>query len=461
MSAERDIRDAHRHRNLERLAGVLSLPARADAEREARWRSAPLPSNAAKVPQSAPRMKRYMRFALATSGVAATIVLIAWLSVGQVSAVSAATILTTLKDALANSLAMRIEGVDLGNVAMRGEILIDRAGPGSADDTRYAEVHVVLKSDNREWGDVDTVLVMCQTPSETWQFVRGDGASSQPAGQIVPSETLTRGRAWRDFASMPLDQFGPIPLQMDFDYNDARANYQFHPQQRVLVEQLLRLLLELSASDSADQVVEDLKQSAGQVHVEQVDPTTYVLRASQFVRLGSLDLSTPHVPDVSEFVKQYVVEIRYDSAQRRIVGRSGWNPPGLSETGVRIDSDLRKLNLPIEDPEELVTYFRARAVDVQVDQSGGNQWIIRVTGYPFPLDTSGFDWLSEFVTKLRAALTLSVYYDAPSHTVRKAEFRGLGAPDGRITLDLGPVPIDPEWLRADHWITPRTLVRTR
>jgi hypothetical protein len=460
MSADRDIRDANRHRNLERLAGVLSLPARADAERQARWRSVPLPSAPWQAEKTVSLTTRYIHFALASSGVAAVIAVVIWLSVGHVNAVSAATILTDFKIALAKSLAIRIEGLDLGSVAAKGDILLDRAGPGAADDTQYAEVHVVLKSDNREWGDVDTVLVMCQSPGETWRFVRGDSAGGWQPGQTVPSETLIRGRAWRDFASMPLDQFGPIPLQMDFDYNDSKANYHFHAQQRVLVEQLLRLLLELSATETAEQVVEDLRRSAGQVHLEQVDPTTYVLRASQFVRLGSLDLGEPQVPDVSEFVKQYVIEIRYDSTLRRIVGRSGWNPPGLSETGVRIDSDLRKLDLPVEDPEKLVAHFRARAMDVQVDRCGDGQWIIRVTGYPFPLDTSGFDWLGEFVTRLRASLTLSIYYDAPSHAVRKAEFRGLGSPDGRITLDLGPVPIDPERLRAEHWITSRTQIRT-
>lgn len=460
MSADRDIHDAHRHRNLEHLAAVRPLPARADAERQARWRSVLPPSDPSKAPKTPLLMTRYLRFALATSGVAAAIALIAWLSVGHVSAVSAATILTDFKNALGKSLAIRIEGLDLGSVALRGDILLDRAGPGAADSAQYAEVHVVLKSDNPEWENVDTVLVMCQTPGKTWQFVRGDSAAGWRPGQIVPSETLVRGRAWRDFVSMPLDKFDPIPLQMDFDYNDSKANYNFHAQQRMLVEQLLRLLLELCEAETAEQVVEDLRQSAGSVHVEQVDPTTYVLRASQFRRLGSLDLGEPQVPDVSELVKQYVMEVRYDSTQRRIVGRSGWNRPRLWETGVRIDWDLRKLDLPVEDPEQLVAHFRARAMDVQVDRRGDGQWIIRVTGYPFPLDTSGFEWLGEFVTRLRASLTLSIYYDAPTHAVRRAEFHGLGSPDGRITLDLGPVQIDPERLRAEHWITPRTKIRS-
>jgi hypothetical protein len=81
-----------------------------------------------------------------------------------------------------------------------------------------------------------------------------------------------------------------------------------------------------------------------------------------------------------------------------------------------------------------------------------------VTGYPLPLETSGRDWAAEIMPKLMHGMELSVYFDAGTGTVRRAEFRNLASPGSRITLDLGKVELDPARLNPDRWVTEYTTI---
>jgi len=114
--------------------------------------------------------------------------------------------------------------------------------------------------------------------------------------------------------------------------------------------------------------------------------------------------------------------------------------------------------MPQESPQELVAWLRERAADVRVDETKPDQWKIRVTGYPFPLDLSGIDWQREFVKRARASLALAIFYDARSGTVQRAVLDGVGWVDGEIALAIGEVKLDPMRLNPEHWITPETTV---
>ncbi len=461
MSPHRDAEDAWRHRNLERIGRRIALPERPSAERQAAWQMNLRLTPSAEGPRGRSFMRTHKPFAFATSGAAAVVLVVIWLATGHTTTVSAAVVFRDLKAALARSLSIRLSNIDLGTVQVNGTLALDRA---TAAETRYAELHVLLKPDHPEWENLDAALVMCQTPTSAWQYCRFSGGScaSQPEpapGQVLnnqryrvtPSEYLQRDVAWRDFAGRPLDQFGGMPLEFDCDVGNSAARYEFGQAQRTIVEELMRFLLELSDPQTAGRVLDDLLAASSSVTMQRTDSSTYRHEAAQFARLGQLDLADPVVPDVSDLVRQYVWTAQYDPEAKRITATSGRSVPGLYESGVTIVADSHSFDELSGSPEELIAHPRARAENVQVDQSAGRMWTIRVTGYPFPVDTSNLDWRRDFVRKLRGTLTLTIQYDAARRDVQHAEFRGLGPADGRITLEIGPVQLDASRLDPGYW----------
>jgi hypothetical protein len=468
VSEYHDAADYFRHGNLVRIGRVLGLPARASAERQAAWRADTAPRAAAQPQQAQVRSfaKRHRLFALATSGLAAAAVLVFWLTVGHAKPVSAATILDGLKLALGRSLSIQLTDIDLGTVQLNGRILLDQERAPVAE-TGLAEVQVGFKSDNPEWYDLGAELVICETPTQAWQYGCGDEVppgsmwdrllGEQTDRRLYPREYLKRNHSWHSFWTHPLDGFGQLPERLHFGYVDSQVSYSFFPQQRTVIEQLLRFLLPLCDGHTAEAVIADLRDSCSRMDVERSDSATYVLHASGFNRLGALDLSDPQVPDVSELAKEYTAEISYDVAKGRVDHTQGFSPPGLRESGVWVSGAFPR-DMPQGSPEELVAWLRERAADVQVNDTKPDQWKIRVRGYPFPLDLSGIEWQREFVKQARAALALDVFYDSATHAVQRAVLRGVGWGSGQITLTVGEVKIEPAWLDPEHWTTLQTTV---
>jgi len=455
MLNDHDSNDAIRHRNLERIGRVLPLPPSAAADRQARWQNAVLTPGALHPKHGVWNMKRYTRAALATTGIAAALVAAVWLGLGPANTVSAATVFESFRSALAQSLSIRIDGIRFEQASISGDIILDRSGEPGAE-TRYAEVHVLLASDNPQWSDLDAVLAICQAPSETWQYCRGNGGMCSGVGQVAMTEYLVRGRSWRDFARQPLDHFGSMPLQLGFASDGSSVTYRFTREQRIVVEQLLRFLLDLTNAETAGQVIESVRDSAGDVRIERIEKGSYVLHASRFTQLGDLAFVRTTAPDVSELVKQAVFTFHYDPTSRQIVSTRFAPPQGLYDTGVAISCDTSEF--PLDTPEALVPFLRERAVTVEADQSNKDEWVIHVTGYPFPADSSGVEWSGDYLTALRDSLTLTIEYDAAASAVRRAEFRGIGPSDGRVTLDLGPVTLDSRRVRSESWVTPQTTI---
>jgi hypothetical protein len=460
MSGYLDTADGFRHRNLARIGQLLSLPAQASAERQATWRTATVPRAAA----CSSFARRHRLLALATSGLAAAAVLVFWLTVGHARPVSAGTILDGFKLALGRSLSIELTGIDLGTVHVNGKILLDQ-GPAPVVDTGLAQVHVNFKADNPAWYDLGARLVICQTPADAWQYGCGEAV---PRGsmwdqlipddmdrRMFPAEYLKRNRSWSDFWRHPLDGFGQIPERLSFGYGESHVIYAFFPQQRTAIEQILRFLLPLGDGYTAEAVIADLRDSCSRMDVARSDTTTYVLHASGFSRLGALELSDPQVPDVSELVKQYAVEITYNVEKGKIYFVHGFPPPGLRESGVWVTTDFPR-DMPTKSPQELVAWLRERAAEVQVDDTDPEQWKIRITGYPFPLDLSGIDWQREFVKQARESLALDIVYDSATDAVQRAVLHGVGRGAGQVTLTVGPVRIDPAWLDPEHWRAPQT-----
>jgi len=319
-------------------------------------------------------------------------------------------------------------------------------------------VHVLLKADNPTWNDLDAVLVACQTPNEAWEYCRGSGGSGQDIGRVVPTEDLRLGRGWDDFARHPLDDFATMPVQLRFWDDGDQVTYRFFTEQRALVEQLLRFLLDLSDVETAETLIEDLRRSAGEVRVDRIDGTSQVLRATRFSRIGPLKLEEPELPDLRELLSQVVWTVHYDSALNSVRAWGTRYPPKLRELGVSLHFDEAARELPVDSAENLLAHLRESAAEVEVDKSGGAQWDIRVTGYPVGVDAPGVDWQRQFVRMLSESLVLSIHYDTSDEEVRRAEFHGFGSPDGRITLEMGRADLDSERLQSDYWVTERTAI---
>ena len=468
MTDREDLHDAFRHRNLERMGRELTLPAEPDAQREERWKLSRPPASQTGPSRTVRFVQRHKPMALLTGGAAAAAVTFAvWLGVGGSTPVSAATILHHFKMALTEAVTIRIEGVDLGNVTIDGEIIFDRATgePNEKTDTFYSELHVVLKADNPDWNDLDGAIVVCQSPTQAWVYCRGNGGSGGglfAPRRVRPTEYLAKGTNWPGFVKDPLGHFGAMPLQLTFYSWNSRVRYRFLAPQRAYVRQLLHFLLDLSSAETVEGLIAELQAAAGRTSVTRVDETTWVMHASNFGRIGSLEPPQPKMPDVEALLKDVVWELNYDVHSRSIVGWSttGGGTAELSKLGIGVDQvKLSELDLPTESADALIKYFEDTARKVEVDRSSWlGRWKIRVTGYPLPLETSGRDWAVEIMPKLMRGMELSVYFDAEAGTVRRAEFRNIASPGSRITLELGQVKLDPARLEPDRWVTEYTTI---
>lgn len=471
MSANKEINDAFRHRNLQRIGSVLSLPPRADAVRQARWQQESLETGSEPGHKKESIMRRYRNFAFVTTGVlAASITMIVWLGLGGTRSVSAETIFTNLKAELGRSLSITIKGIEWDNVAIDGKILIDRAGdvPNDETDTVYSEMHTLFKADNPKWNDLDGATALCLSPTRSWYYSRGDGGRGDGSFVVQPAETLYKGPAWRQAVQNWLRRFEVFPGgQYTFSNGKSRVSYEFKGPQRRFVQQLLRYLFDLSNVQTADNLIADLQKVARQSNVEEKDQATWVLHALDFRRIGSLqplDSKMPDLPDnIEELFKDGVWELSYDSDAGRILGTASYNIPDLFQYGRAVDSEKahEQIEPYLSAPDKLIEFLRGRARTVEVDKSPWFGWKIRVTGYPFPLTVSSdWQWAVKNLPQLLRDVELTVYFNADADEVDRAEFHNIVSPGSLITLTPGPVDIDPGLLDPDQWVTDHTMVLT-
>lgn len=454
MNEACDPNDRQRHRNLQRIGQLLDLPERADASRRARWQEGMPADRVDPTAKGVTFMQRHRAFAWVTSGaLAAALLLAAYLAVGPFPRVSAATIFQDFAKALSQSLAINIEDVDFGNVKIDGEILINRS-QSPAGETRYAEVHALMRADNPEWNDLDAVIVICETPDRAWQYCRGNGgAGGIREKEVIPTAYYLPEQGWRKFAEEPLDSFGSMPLALGYGDGDSNVSYRFTREQRTVTEAVLRFLLELGCGNrTTSELAADLEAAATEVNIERGADRTFVLTASGFTRLGDFVLDPPEVPDVAHLIRQFRWELQYNPTTGGVIGWSTNPPPGLYGTGVGLVTDAKALGLPLADPEKLVAHLKERAERVEIQRESETRWVLDVTGYPFPTSTTGLDWLGEYVLQLRESLVLEVVYDAGAGSVESAEFRGFTGLDSRVRLNIGEGEIEPSRLEPDGWL---------
>lgn len=461
MTPTDDPRDVFRQRNLVRIGRALHLPAQPSAERKAAWIAVAGAPRTTGV-NSAWGVRGRLGYALASIGLAAALLAAIWLTAGHTKPVTAAVILDRFRAALAQSLTIELSDIDLGSVSVNGKIMLEQ-GAAAGLEKGFAIVHVAFKSSNPEWCDLHAKLVIGQQPGAAWQYGCGENVppgttwdkllEDAPDRRMPLRDYLKRDRSWHDFWMHPLDGFGQLPERLRLAYGESSVTYEFFPQQRAVIEQLLRFLLPLGAGTTADALIADLSGAGAKINHED-ENSTYVLSVSGFQRLGTLDLAEPPIPDASGLLKDYVKEILYDTSKRRVWSTQDYVTPALRESGLWVNGVFPR-DMPQGSPEDLLNWLRERALDVRVTETGSDTMRIRVTGYPFDLDYSGIDWQREFVRQARRAAVLEVSYDAKNRAIRQAILKHIGGDAGRIRLTVGAVQLDPAWLQAEYWVAPR------
>lgn len=470
MSANKEMNDAFRDRNLQRIGRVLSLPPRADAARQARWQQESPATDAEPVNKKESIMRRYRRFAFVTTGVlAASITLIVWLGLGGTKSVSAETIFANLRAKLGRSLSITIKGIEWDNVAIDGTILIDRAVDvgGDDSDTVYAELNTLFKADNPKWNDLDGASVLCLSPAQSWWYMRGSGGSCARPFEVRPAEMLYRGAKWRSHIKRQLSRFELLNFgSCSFSAAGAgEVNYGFHTPQRDFVQQLLRYLFDLSNAQRVDGLLSELQAAARESIVEKVDKTTWILHASDFRRIGSLQPPDPQLPaapdDLGELFKDTIWELSYDNRAGRLLGTGTSNTPALLRFGRGVDHEklADEIQPYLSSSDDLLEFLEDRARTVEVDTSPSFGWKIRVVGYPMPLAiSSDWQWAVKNIPQLLRDVELTVYYNTETDEVDRAEFHNIASPGSLITLEPGRVDIAPGLLDPDRWMADDTRI---
>ena len=454
------------HRNLARIGQTLRIPPKAEAERVARWLEVTdMPKSAsARGRGRFPRRRRTFAF-VSFAAVAAAVVLVVWLSTGGTANVSAAMIFQTFKEALGRKLTVTIEGIDLDNVTVDGEIILDRKAddPNDETDTLYTELQVLLKADNPDWNDIDGAIVVCQSPDQSWRYCRGNGGTGpgwSGEKRVRPTDYIVHDSRWETFADAPLGDFDSMPIRLSFGEGGDGVVYRFYMEQRQYLQNLLRYLLRLTDSAEAPALIDELQVVAGSITIERQDDTTLVLHAMNFHAFDWFNPPVPEIPDKADVLENVVWEVTYDPKQKRL---EGWSTSGMEEPWSLDHEELNNvmLELPTESLEDLVAHFEASARDVSANKSRtlllSPRWKIRATGYPLPLKIStGHTWAVETVPNLMRDLELTLYYNTETETVRLAEFTNVAGGGSRITLELGKAELDPARLDPSLWVTEHT-----
>jgi len=464
MSHEQiDPNDANRHRNLLQIGALYSIPTQVDEDRKSRWQQTSLTADDGAIQKMASIARRHGNLKFLTSGAIAVVVtMIVWIGQSGNEEVSAAMIFANLKAVLGHKLTIHVEDIDLGNVEVAGEIVIDRNGPrlSSKTDTLYSELRFALKPDNSQWRDIAAAVVVCQSPEKSWVYHRGNGGASNTADpkRVVLSDCLVNGRPWQDFMADPLYSFGAMPIHLNFSDHDSVATYRFSNAQQTFVEQLFYyLVFNLGNAETSDRVIAQLRDSAGSVRVEQVNKSTWELRASDITQLGALqrlDNIDSATPDLD--TTDVITTLTYDGDCQCIRGRVVRSTAPLGDLGVVVvPRTLPKLAM--ESAQALIAELEASYTVLKTSNVAASTWEIEVRGLPVELDTSEFEWQRDVLPKLMSKLELRVQYDASTDSITQAEFRGVGLDDGRIVLDLGRAELDPRRLEADAWIKGCTI----
>jgi len=393
--------------------------------------------------------------------------------------VSADDVFAHLKTALKRSVSMRIEGVDLGNAAIHGEIILNKPTRWDTENDYYSEIHVLLKADNPEWNDLDAVGVVCQTPRRAWRYCRGNGGIESDAlisGRrlnVTPTEEF-HGNVdfvsnWIAFGADPAGVFSPMPLVLSFDRRQGekidQVKYTFPTVQRRFVRNLTRFLVSLSDAQTTDALIDELRRATAHLKIEKIGADQWVLHANGIGQLEALALVLPSDDSIATALKSLIWEFTYDDAAGRITSSAfGERPALLRDVDFQHDwnafltPDEQSLGIwkvePWKGPLNEVAERLSTVCGVVTRRPGPaqGQTILRMTGVPVTLDEAALSWARRAQEQMQK-MQLSVYFGGPDKSVTSVEINHVASASGKIILTVGEKPLGEDRLNPARWTT--------
>ncbi len=452
MSTKNHHADAILDQNLRHLGQSIELPVDATPEQQARWKQMPAAIGTETTPHDALRFWQAMRrFApiAAVVAFAAPLVVLLIITIKGATPATAATVFDGLRNALADSIWIDLERVDLGPVQVRGQIYLE-FGPdpeSSMDDLLYSELHVKLLADNPRWEDIDAVAVTSQTPDDAWTYTRGNGiggpVTERPDGRLVPwtPESFVRTRSWSDILSQPLGRFGGIPIRMSLGDGEDQVTYGFPGAQRAYISSLMDWLLAFSGEATARKLIDDLEALAQDVTIDTTRDDDWILSARG-------DFGPPAakvIPTITfDFVARFVPETgRLFGTETRNASADGQEIQGAVYDA---QSEMALLLLGLKTIDELVAYLTPISESTEFDRSDPTQGILRAMSVTIP-----HELVEAALIHPPNEVELLIHYDPKARLVRRAEFVGVGSSDGIIRIELGSEGFDPALLDPAWW----------
>lgn len=465
MSAPKNpSRDQMLDENLQRIARSISLPAAPPPERIHAWKNAAIePWTDVRVPQKRHRLFRLWPL-FTGAAAAAGIVLAVFVILASPRPVSAETIFNSLRAVLSGPVSITLD-IGFEGVTLSGRIVKDVDASGASRS--YSEIHAVLKSDNPEWSDLESVTVVNEAGEQSWMFSRGSGGATPeergPDGRyhVTPIELCYIGRLPEFVRAKALHL--NVPSELAFGRNDSFVSYEFDAIDQRYLCSLMELTEDIADSQNLDDLIERVKSAAGDVRVEAVG-RDWRLRASAYqpsALFPELDLSLPDA-DLASILDHFTLEIE---VIRSVAPRgmsiylkpSGDEP--LRKLHIAVNTlDLFKLAHDFPVAEEFAEKVRPLAREVTIVPGSHGGTAVRIKGYDWKLNTSQRDRLRQIGTEIVRGIELLIDYDGQSGSVRWAEFRNLTPAGGTIRLQPGAIELDPAVLDPKHWITDATEI---
>jgi len=465
MSAPKNpSRDQMLDENLQRIARSISLPAAPPPERIHAWKNAAIePWTDVRVPQKRHRLFRLWPL-FTGAAAAAGIVLAVFVILASPRPVSAETIFNSLRAVLSGPVSITLD-IGFEGVTLSGRIVKDVDASGASRS--YSEIHAVLKSDNPEWSDLESVTVVNDAADQSWMFSRGSGGCGPqgrgPDGRyhVTPAELCYIGRL-PEFVRAKALHLDGVP-SVGFGKDGSAVSYRFDGPERRYLCSLMELTEGIANSTNLDDLIERVKSAACDVRVEAAG-RGWRLRASAYqpsALFPELDLSLPDA-DLASILDRFTHQIEFVGSLA-LEGRSLYFQNSgdelLQKLHIAVDtSDLYRLAQECEVAEEFAEKVRPRAREVMILPGSHGGTAVRISGYDWQLDTSARDRLRQIGTEIVPGIELLIDYDGQSGSVRWAEFRNLTPAGGTIRLQPGAIELDPAVLDPKHWITDATEI---
>lgn len=413
--------------NLRSILREAPLPAGPTREQRSRWRNAPERSGE----EPPPRFRRGLPPRLMAGGaLAASFLLVLLFTTDRSGRVSAETILTSLAHTLTQSVWVEFEEIDLGSFTLNGRLYWDEPRESGASEVFYSELHVSLRPDTPQWTDLETVVVISQSPTGTWTYTRGNGTGPVerlPDGRLhmTPRESFSPSaghdhreefKSGRLYGMMPSGHYSRRP--------EGSVRYQAPSEELMIFEEALDWLRSLHRAQHPDLVHRKLRELAGDVTVRKSEPMILELMAEE-LRFDGLDQYRRSVDE--SVTTQFNMNLHFNAD-----GSSGssWDSTqdisqhrGLQEARRQLDRRIRSVRT---DSDELVRLFHEYDATVDLKRSEDGSWKIEARNIQLsavePVRPSGAQPLPELMQDAR----LIVRYDLKASRVTEAEFRQIG-----------------------------------